>query len=172
MQRIDQHKRVLIHRVAVIRIANHQRIDPVKLRNQQLQHAQRMHRPQRHSRIPPVRISCSSRHSAGPSSRCADSNGQRLRDPLLRLPCPARTRSAPSPQTPAARPPDPAPDPARRLTASSINPPRSTTRNPAAASAPVPPLAPQPQQPRRSSPCGAPPSSASRRRSTLRACRK
>ncbi len=47
MQRIDQHKRVLIDRIPVIGIPNHQRIDPMKLRNQQLQHTERMHRPKR-----------------------------------------------------------------------------------------------------------------------------
>ncbi len=40
---IDQHKGVLVHGVAVIGIAEHQRIDAVKLRNHQVKDAQRMH---------------------------------------------------------------------------------------------------------------------------------
>ena len=44
---VDGQKRVLVHGVAVIAVADHQRIDAVELRNQHLQHAQRVHRAQR-----------------------------------------------------------------------------------------------------------------------------
>ena len=56
MQRVDQHKRMLIDGVAVIRVANHQGVNAMELRDQQLQQAQRMHRISgRHLQRTPVR---------------------------------------------------------------------------------------------------------------------
>jgi hypothetical protein len=51
MHVVDGQKRVLVHGVAVIAVANHQRIDAVKLRNQHLQNSQRVHGAQRVRRM-------------------------------------------------------------------------------------------------------------------------
>ena len=44
---VDGQERVLVNGVAVIAIANDERIDAVEFRDQHLQHAQRVHRAQR-----------------------------------------------------------------------------------------------------------------------------
>ena len=130
MQRVDQHKRMLVHRVAVVRIANHQRIDPVKLRNQQLQHTQRMHRPQRIARMRPRQYLPADGATApvpppgAPTAAAAPATAAPPLPPQRRIP------SAPSPQTPAAPHPDPAPDhvPARLVRVQ--HHPSCSTRNP------------------------------------------
>ena len=44
VQRIDQHERVLIDRVAVVRVADDESVDAMKLRNEQLENAECVHR--------------------------------------------------------------------------------------------------------------------------------
>ena len=50
---IDRQKSVFVHGIAVIRIPNHQRVNPVKLRDQHLQYAKRVHGSQRMCRVRP-----------------------------------------------------------------------------------------------------------------------
>ena len=54
MQRIDQHKGVLVDGIAVVGIADHQSVDAVELRNQQLEDPHSVHRPQCVPRIGPA----------------------------------------------------------------------------------------------------------------------
>ena len=110
MQRVDQHHGVLVHRVAVVRVADHQRVNPVKLRDQQLQNSQRMHRAQRVSGIGPQQNLLQMPPQRRPFLQMRRKQRQRLRHPLLARPVERASRPATSPQTAAAPPPGPAPD--------------------------------------------------------------
>ena len=64
---VDGQEGVLVHGVAVIAVADHQRVDAVELGDQHLQHAQRMHGAQSMGRVGPSSTSRSAFHRYGPS---------------------------------------------------------------------------------------------------------
>ena len=83
VQSIDHNQGVLIHRVAVVRIADHQRVNPVELRQQQLQNPQRVHHAQRLARKEPQQDLLHVPPQRRPLLQMRRQQRQGLRDPLL-----------------------------------------------------------------------------------------
>src|SRR5579884_2390371 len=68
-------KCVLIHRIAMVRVADDQSVNAVEFRNDQLQQAQRVHRAQRVRGMRPSRTSRRQFHRNGPSGICTANAG-------------------------------------------------------------------------------------------------